>query len=446
MEKIKTKEEDIEADDIDVEADELSADATRDSEKESRLHGNELRSENSEKTSGCQEKDTGKLSSKNGDRNGFIPVHHRLTDTYLKRKYSEIDSSEELSKNFLNDSLRARTDDKSSAVYNIEQTFPMDASIKTLSAAQNAAIGINSIINSKSSLTISSLFEDRLKCSAKSSEHSSSVFSSNSTLTSHSSTTNVSKDEPKLPNNRPSFMITDILSSDNNKKDREVCQSVFSDPRLLSLPHRHFIDRPLTASSCGSDPGSVAVHRYTDDSDFDEDKSDNEENSESHNTSGRDSPPHLLKPKKPRKARTAFTDHQLNSLEKTFERQKYLSVQDRMELAAKLNLTDTQVKTWYQNRRTKWKRQTAVGLELLAEAGNYAAVQRMLQTNPYWFTYHPQAAGIISNLDALYYRPQTESTLTQASQRPTLPRMFIHGLQQHVNHLPSPGMFGENRN
>jgi hypothetical protein len=71
-------------------------------------------------------------------------------------------------------------------------------------------------------------------------------------------------------------MITDILSSDNNKKDREVCQSVFSDPRLLSLPHRHFIDRPLTASSCGSDPGSAAVHRYTDDSDFDEDKSDNE--------------------------------------------------------------------------------------------------------------------------------------------------------------------------
>ncbi|KAK7480299.1 hypothetical protein BaRGS_00028467, partial [Batillaria attramentaria] len=57
-----------------------------------------------------------------------------------------------------------------------------------------------------------------------------------------------------------------------------------------------------------------------------------------------------LKTKKPRKARTAFTDHQLSCLEKSFERQKYLSVQDRMELAAKLSLTDTQVKTWYQNR------------------------------------------------------------------------------------------------
>nr|XP_027197588.1 homeobox protein B-H1-like [Dermatophagoides pteronyssinus] len=102
--------------------------------------------------------------------------------------------------------------------------------------------------------------------------------------------------------------------------------------------------------------------------------------------------PELKMQKKQRKARTAFTDHQLQTLEKSFERQKYLSVQDRMELAAKLNLSDTQVKTWYQNRRTKWKRQTAVGLELLAEAGNYAAVQRMLQTSPYWLSQYGNVA------------------------------------------------------
>uniref|UniRef100_A0A8C5IET3 BarH like homeobox 1 n=1 Tax=Junco hyemalis TaxID=40217 RepID=A0A8C5IET3_JUNHY len=72
-------------------------------------------------------------------------------------------------------------------------------------------------------------------------------------------------------------------------------------------------------------------------------------------SSSRDSPPVRLK--KPRKARTAFTDHQLAQLERSFERQKYLSVQDRMELAASLNLTDTQVKTWYQNRspRPLWR-------------------------------------------------------------------------------------------
>ncbi|CDI98045.1 barh homeobox protein [Echinococcus multilocularis] len=104
--------------------------------------------------------------------------------------------------------------------------------------------------------------------------------------------------------------------------------------------------------------------------------------------------------KKPRKARTAFTDSQLSELERNFESQKYLSVQDRIQLANRLKLNDTQVKTWYQNRRTKWKRQTAVGLELLAETGNFIAVKRILQTNPYWAS-HPATEGILANMEAI---------------------------------------------
>ncbi|XP_070811867.1 barH-like 1 homeobox protein [Pituophis catenifer annectens] len=140
-------------------------------------------------------------------------------------------------------------------------------------------------------------------------------------------------------------------------------------------------------------------------------------------SSSRESPPVRLK--KPRKARTAFTDHQLAQLERSFERQKYLSVQDRMELAASLNLTDTQVKTWYQNRRTKWKRQTAVGLELLAEAGNYSALQRMFPS-PYFY---PQS--LVSNLDpgAALYLYRGPSAPPPALQRPLVPRILIHGLQ-----------------
>lgn len=47
-------------------------------------------------------------------------------------------------------------------------------------------------------------------------------------------------------------------------------------------------------------------------------------------------------------------------------------------------------------RRTKWKRQTAVGLELLAEQGNYHAVQRILHSNPYFWS--PYVSGYTSNL------------------------------------------------
>lgn len=137
---------------------------------------------------------------------------------------------------------------------------------------------------------------------------------------------------------------------------------------------------------------SEDLHNQTDEEENEEEDENDDSNSDTDNGDG------YGKTKKPRKARTAFTDHQLNCLEKSFERQKYLSVQDRMELAARLNLSDTQVKTWYQNRRTKWKRQTAVGLELLAEAGNFAAVQRMLQQNPYW--YHPYQ-NIMSTTEAL---------------------------------------------
>ena len=52
-----------------------------------------------------------------------------------------------------------------------------------------------------------------------------------------------------------------------------------------------------------------------------------------------------------RKARTAFSDSQLQLLEATFEQHKYLSVEERGGLAKRLGLSDTQVKTWFQNRR-----------------------------------------------------------------------------------------------
>lgn len=59
----------------------------------------------------------------------------------------------------------------------------------------------------------------------------------------------------------------------------------------------------------------------------------------------------ITKGRKPRRRRTAFTHTQLAYLERKFRCQKYLSVADRSDVADALNLSETQVKTWYQNRR-----------------------------------------------------------------------------------------------
>lgn len=63
------------------------------------------------------------------------------------------------------------------------------------------------------------------------------------------------------------------------------------------------------------------------------------------------------KSRKSRRSRTVFTELQLMGLERRFDKQKYLSTPDRIELAESLGLSQIQVKTWYQNRRMKWKKQ-----------------------------------------------------------------------------------------
>ena len=126
------------------------------------------------------------------------------------------------------------------------------------------------------------------------------------------------------------FLITDILDEEDAEVDVEEDEpqdlSTCSSPeKLQPIDHIHLHSASSFTSNAAAAAAAAAAATAT-----------------ATNTS---------LPRKPRKARTAFTDSQLQSLEKAFDKQKYLSVQDRQELAAKLNLTDTQVKTWFQNRR-----------------------------------------------------------------------------------------------
>ncbi|CAH1988965.1 unnamed protein product [Acanthoscelides obtectus] len=99
-----------------------------------------------------------------------------------------------------------------------------------------------------------------------------------------------------------------------------------------------------------------------------------------------------------KRPRTAFTAAQIKSLEAEFERNKYLSVAKRCQLSKQLKLTETQIKIWFQNRRTKWKRKYTNDIELLAQ--QYYSSMGILTPRPIflgdrlWFFNYPGQPGL----------------------------------------------------
>ena len=98
--------------------------------------------------------------------------------------------------------------------------------------------------------------------------------------------------------------------------------------------------------------------------------------------------------------------------------------------------------TWQANRilftvicnRTKWKRQASVGIEMIVEAGNIAAVQNLYRvgaSGPQWLP--AMAHPLLAHQIDLYYRSQMA---TAAFQRPPLPSLPI----SHTKLLQDPMM------
>ncbi|KAM3857412.1 homeobox protein HMX3-B-like [Diretmus argenteus] len=107
-----------------------------------------------------------------------------------------------------------------------------------------------------------------------------------------------------------------------------------------------------------------------------------------------------------KKTRTVFSRSQVFQLESTFDLKRYLSSTERAGLAASLQLTETQVKIWFQNRRNKWKRQITADLEAASTTTMTAAI--------------PYPAQRIVRVPVLYRESTTPLTLS------SLPRVSPH--------------------
>ncbi|CAH2242597.1 jg14133 [Pararge aegeria aegeria] len=107
-------------------------------------------------------------------------------------------------------------------------------------------------------------------------------------------------------------------------------------------------------------------------------------------------------PPKRKKPRTSFTRMQIAELEKRFHKQKYLASAERASLAKTLKMTDAQVKTWFQNRRTKWRRQTAEEREAERQAANRLMLSLQAEALSKGYMTEPPPGS--AQLSALHYQ------------------------------------------
>ncbi|KAH8301439.1 hypothetical protein KR059_003361 [Drosophila kikkawai] len=140
-----------------------------------------------------------------------------------------------------------------------------------------------------------------------------------------------------------SFSIEQILAKPEVRASSTFSDSVQDESLRGSICNVSRVSSPAT-SSCLEDT-------------LDDGKSDNDLASDDGNALGDD---------RKKRPRTAFSAAQIKALETEFERGKYLSVAKRTALAKQLQLTETQIKIWFQNRRTKWKRKYTSDVETLA--------------------------------------------------------------------------------
>ena len=223
-----------------------------------------------------------------------------------------------------------------------------------------------------------------------------------STKTAFSSASSSTSQSPKLGGPSP---VNENNFADYLEKHQQM-QHNFNSGRLLLEQNKKFLNRPFGAA--GDEHAGLHGHggaqqhqanplkrSLGDDNDDDDDENvdcggvDDDENEnfegeddEDLDDEGGDS---SFDNHRKKKTRTVFSRNPVYQLESTFDMKRYLSSSERSSLANSLQLTETQIKIWFQNRRNKWKRQLAAEIE---SNGNLHSIvqqhqqQQQMQTPP----------------------------------------------------------------
>ncbi|CAO1430979.1 unnamed protein product [Diamesa hyperborea] len=149
-----------------------------------------------------------------------------------------------------------------------------------------------------------------------------------------------------IPNFDRNLSVSETSEDESIVNDQPLNLCVTKEPKIIhknrkDLPTKQHLKRKKSfdATSDSNDETRRKHHEIEED--------DDELAEDEHSSDG----------SRKKKARTTFTGRQIFELEKQFEVKKYLSSSERTEMAKLLNVTETQVKIWFQNRRTKWKKQ-----------------------------------------------------------------------------------------